>query len=107
MNVKFGDKELERLFDTGYSKTYRKIARDKWLLDKFVAIVNTMKIAKDCDNLKLYPSLHYERLKYEYSGKSSVRLSNSYVGRLIFTEEDGGITVNLLEIDETHYGNKK
>lgn len=51
--------------------------------------------------------LHYEQLRHEYAGYSSVRLSNSYVHRLIFKEINGGIQIELLEIDETHYGNKR
>lgn len=107
MEVRCTDKELERLYQKGESKKYKKIARDKKLLDRFVSVINSMKRVENCDDLKLIPSLHYEKLRYEYSGKSSVRLSNSYVWRLIFTEENGGISVNLLEIDDTHYGNKK
>lgn len=107
MKVRYEDKELEQLYQKGESKKYKKIARDKKLLDRFVSVINSMKRVENCDDLKLIPSLHYEKLKYQYSGKSSVRLSNSFVGRLIFTEENGGISVNILEIDDTHYGNKK
>lgn len=107
MDVRYADKELQKLYETGESKVYKKIARDKRLFDRFVAVINTMKRVDNCESLKLVSSLHYEKLKYEYEGKSSVRLSNSYVERLIFTEEEGGICVNLLLIDNTHYGNKK
>lgn len=79
MNVRHADKEIERLYETGESKDYKKIARDKRLFDRFVAVINIMKRADNCESLKLISSLHYEKLKYEYEGKSSVRLSNSYV----------------------------
>ena len=36
-----------------------------------------------------------------------VRLSNRFVYRLIFRELEDGIQVDLIEIDNTHYGNKK
>ena len=42
-----------------------------------------------------------------YSGLSSVRLDNRYVHRLLFEELDDSITLKLIEIDDTHYGNKK
>lgn len=42
-----------------------------------------------------------------YSGLSSVRLDNRYVHRLLFEERDDHITLKLIEIDDTHYGNKK
>ena len=38
---------------------------------------------------------------------SSVRLVNGLVERLLFSETDDGIEVELIEIDSTHYGNKK
>jgi Txe/YoeB family toxin of Txe-Axe toxin-antitoxin module len=66
-----------------------------------------MMAAESVEDLKLASFLHYEKLKYSYSGYSSVRLSNSYVHRLIFEEKEDRITLKLIEIDETHYGNKK
>lgn len=57
--------------------------------------------------LSQFSFLKYEKLKYEYSGYSSVRIANGYVERLIFTEHEGGITIKLLKLDDSHYGNKK
>ena len=51
-----------------------------------------------------YSYLHYEKLKYR--DESSVRIVNGRVERLIFAERDNGIEVLLIEIDDTHYGNK-
>ena len=48
-----------------------------------------------------------KRKRYQYSGYSSVRLSNRYVERLLFEEYEDHITLQLIEIDNTHYGNKK
>ena len=45
--------------------------------------------------------------KYHFSGFSSVRLDNRYVHRLLFEEKEDKITLKLIEIDDTHYGNKK
>ena len=59
------------------------------------------------EELKYFSFLHYEKLKYQKEPKSSVRLVNGMVERLLFTETDNGIEVELLEIDSTHYGNKK
>lgn len=59
------------------------------------------------EELKYFSFLHYEKLKYQKKPKSSVRLVNGMVERLLFTETDDGIEVELLEIDNTHYGNKK
>jgi hypothetical protein len=38
---------------------------------------------------------------------SSVRIVNGMVERLLFTEIENGIEVELIEIDSTHYGNKR
>lgn len=43
---------------------------------------------------------------YEWSGYSSIRLSNRFVHRLIFMETPDGLEVEILKIDQTHYGNK-
>ena len=45
--------------------------------------------------------------RYLFSGLSSVRLDNRYVHRLLFEEKEDKITLKLIEIDDTHYGNKK
>ena len=55
--------------------------------------------------LSQFSFLHYEKLKHR--PESSVRLVNGMVERLLFTETEDGIEVELIEIDSTHYGNKK
>lgn len=107
MNVIFEDEELDELFNNRKSKKYKKIAQNVVLYNCFARVINTLMGAYNCAELSQYSFLHYEKLKHEFSGKSSVRLSNSHVERLIFTETDDGVTVNLIEIDSTHYGNKK
>lgn len=59
-------------------------------------------------DLKPLSFLHYEKLKYQ-RGKniSSVRIANGFIERLIFSETDDGIEIELIEINDTHYGNKK
>ena len=60
------------------------------------------------EELKPFSFLYYEKLKYQRGEpKSSVRLVNGMVERLLFVETDDGIEVELIEIDSTHYGNKK
>ena len=62
--------------------------------------------ASSTAELEKFSFLHYEKLKHQLSGLSSVRLSNRYVHRLIFREIDDGVEIELIEIDDTHYGNK-
>jgi hypothetical protein len=52
-----------------------------------------------------YSYLHYEKLKH--INLSSVRIMNNRVERLLFIENEDGIEITLIELNETHYGNKK
>ncbi len=99
--------DLKELLLTGENRRYKTIARNSDLLDGLNRAVSFMIAANNIDDLKSASFLHYEKLKYSFSGLSSVRLSNRYVHRLIFLEEEDRITLKLIEIDDTHYGNKR
>lgn len=101
------DDELRELIETGQSKRYKSIATNKVLYGGLMRAYQLMESAGSVEQLKTFSILHYEQLKYNYSGFSSVRLDNRYVHRLIFEETTNGITLKLIEIDDTHYGNKK
>ena len=98
--------DLLELYTDGNNRTYDAIARNKTLLTGFIRAVKTMESADSIDSLRAFSYLHYERLKYNMGGYSSVRLSNRYVHRLIFKEEQDGIKIEMIKIDDTHYGNK-
>lgn len=98
--------DLKDLYETGQSKRYKDVSRNGVLLAGFVRAVKIMEQVPSSDCLKDFSFLHYEKLRYQLSGKSSVRLSNQYVHRLIFTETEDKLQVELIEIDDTHYGNK-
>ena len=99
--------DLLQLYSTGYNRRYQNVARTPELFAGFVRAIETMETVDKIDDLKNFSFLHYEQLRYNYSGFSSVRLSNRYVHRLVFKEYEDGIQVELIEIDDTHYGNKK
>ena len=99
-------KELEELYFTGKSKVYKDVVRSPELYRGFYKAVNAMKEVVAVDDLARISYLHYEKLKHQLSGYSSVRLSNRYVHRLLFTESEDGFELKLIEIDNTHYGNK-
>lgn len=101
------NEELRKLIEEGESKRYHEIARNKKLYDGLIRAYSIMESIETVKQLGNYSFLHYERLRYQYSGLSSVRLSNRFVHRLIFSEENDKITLKLIEIDNTHYGNKK
>lgn len=108
MEVIFEDKDLEELIITGKNRKYKNIARDKKLLKELLEVYNLFVWLSSIDKIKEYSFLHYEKLKHEYSGKSCVRpFGNKRVERLIFTENDNKIEITILELDNTHYGNKK
>ena len=98
--------DLKELLLTGHNRRYKAVANNKVLSDGLKRAVNVMMAVETVDELRTVSFLHYEKLKYSFSGFSSVRLSNSYVHRLIFMESDDKITLKLIEIDDTHYGNK-
>ena len=59
-------------------------------------------------DLKPLSFLHYEKLKSQRGNNiSSVRIANGFIERLIFSETDDGIEIELIEINDTHYGSKK
>ena len=100
------DDSLRELYETGKSRSYRTVEKTPELRDGFIRAVRIMVKAADISELKAYSFLHYERLKYEWAGFSSVRLSNRYVHRLIFKEIEDKIEIRIIKIDETHYGSK-
>ncbi|MCD8302956.1 MAG: hypothetical protein LUC44_08080 [Prevotellaceae bacterium] len=110
MEVTFRDNALLELYETGKTKEskYKHVCRNKKLLGGYTRAVTIMKSAETTDELKKFSFLHYEKLKHQgKEQRSSLRLLNGMVERLIFTETEDGIEVELIEIDSTHYGNKK
>ena len=105
MKISMTDELLE-LYKTGKNKLYKDVARNPVLYSGFINAVNAVSVAGSTEDLHNISTLHYEKLKYQYSGYSSVRLSNRYVHRLLFTELEDGVKVDLIQIDNTHYGNK-
>ncbi len=109
MKITFKDKALSDLYEDGKTedRKYKKISRNVRLIEGYQRAVSIMYDIESTEELKYFSFLHYEKLKYQKEPKSSVRLVNGMVERLLFTETDNGIEVELLEIDSTHYGNKK
>ncbi len=107
MNVIIEDKDLELLLNGEPSKKYKKLAKDVRFMDKLNETYSTLLTIPCTERLSQFSNLRYEKLKYEYSGYSSVRIMNGRVERLIFTEHEGGITIKLIELNQDHYGNKK
>lgn len=78
------------------------------MVDGYIRAVGIIYDVECTDELKNFSFLHYEKLRYQQKEPlSSVRLVNSLVERLLFKETKDGIEVELIEVDSTHYGNKK
>ena len=107
MIVIFEDKDLEELILTGRNGKYKKVMKVKALMDGILRAYRIMQTVPNAAMLGQFSFLHYEKLKHKLSGHSSVRVANGYVERIIFIEEEEGIRVKLIELDDTHYGNKK
>lgn len=110
MKITFAETALEELYKEGKTKDrkYKYLCKDKKLLAGFRRVVSVMYNVTSTGELSQFSFLHYEKLKYkQYQGLSSVRLANGKIERLIFRETDNGIEITLIEIDNTHYGNKK
>lgn len=110
MNVIFKDVALSELYETGKTddRKYKKLCKNKKLVAGYQRAVSIMYSIDSTEELKYFSFLHYEKLKYRKEDpQSSVRLVNGMIERLLFTETNDGIEVELLEIDSTHYGNKK
>lgn len=109
MKVIFKDEVLLELYETGKTKDkrYKNLCRNKKFIEGYTRVVKTMHQVESTADLKLFSFLHYEKLRYQVEQRSSVRIVNGMVERLLFSETDDGIEVELIEIDSTHYGNKK
>ena len=78
------------------------------MVDGYFRAVGIIYDVECTDELKNFSFLHYEKLRYQQKEPlSSVRLVNGLVERLLFKETKDGIEVELIEVDSTHYGNKK
>lgn len=107
MIVDFADNDLKELIKYGKNNKYKKLSKDKVFCSALVSVYNRLVSVENTNELKQFSSLHYEKLKFDRSGQSSVRIQNGRVERLIFEEFDEGIRILLLEINQSHYGRKK
>ena len=109
MEINFKDDALAELYTNGKTNDskYKKLCKNKKLVAGYQQAVSLMYSVDSTEELKPFSFLHYEKLKYQKKPLSSVRLVNGMIERLLFTETEDGIEVELIEIDSTHYGNKK
>lgn len=105
MKIQIEDDELKELIMTGTSQSYKQLARDKHFMEALGRGFRLLEVVQNVKGLRLYSFLHYEQLKGVR--KSSGRIMNGRVERLVFEEINDGIEIKLLELDRNHYGKKK
>lgn len=106
MEILFTDEEIEdAVLYSNFHGKYKKYKSSGKLKKDLQKVFNALRAAKDTETLKSIQTLRYEKMKYDKSGFSSVRIGYNSKYRLIFTENELGITIELIEISE-HYGDK-
>ena len=106
MQIIFDDKDLQELITTGRNSKYKKYTRNKKFMTALATAYNYLRLSERASDLRSISFLHYEQLTGT-NGKSSIRVVNGMVERILFREFDGGIRITVLSLDDTHYGNKK
>ena len=104
MKVTFEDIELESLVLTHRSRKYKKYQRDSKFLAALDRVHDDLRDAAKTSDLRILSYLHYEQLRGV--NMSSVRVMNGRVERLLFREYEDGIEISIIEMDETHYGQR-
>lgn len=107
MQIDIDDEELETLILYGKTdgKKYKRLSKNKTFLRDLNKVISILRTMPCTASLKAFGSLHYENLKHNLSGFSSVRVGYKTKYRLIFEEFENGIIIKLIEINE-HYGDK-
>ena len=105
MQVIFEDRDLEQLIMTGNNHKYRKYSRDLRFMQSLGRMYKIMTAVADTKALSAFSYLHYEKLREV--DVSSVRVMNNRVERVLFREIENGIVITIIDLDDTHYGNKK
>lgn len=107
LKIEYADEAIELLikYHKSDDKRYRKLKSNKKFLSDLDKVMSIIRMVSNTSELVHFGQLHYERLKYGLSGKSSVRIGYNTKYRLIFEEFDGGIRIILIEISK-HYDDK-
>ena len=105
MQIIFEDKDLEELILTGRNNKYKKFTKDKRFMTALARDYNTLLATESAPKLSMWSFLHYEQLKG--CDLSAIRVMNGRAERILFRETENGIIITIIELDDTHYGNKK
>ncbi len=99
MIVTFDKDYLRELYETGKGDKRHRFQPD--IIKRYRRDIDYLKGANKVEDLFLLPSLHYEVLKGDKAGISSIRVNDQY--RIEFTVSKSVITVcNIIELSN-HY----
>lgn len=87
MIVIFDKEYMQELYVNGRT-TSKKYRFQPDIVARYIKVINTMKSQNDVNDLARLGSLHYEHLKGDKAGLSSVRVNDKYW--IEFTEETEG-----------------
>ena len=99
MRFAFADRGLERLYGQG-------AGRGRYppeVVDAFLRRVRHIEAARDERDLRVPPSVHYERLMGASAGKDSMRLTRQWRLIVSVASDEAGKVVVIHEISK-HYG---
>ena len=99
MEIRFRTNQLQRCYErqkTAVRKFGDEVAR------RYVLRINTIKSARNVDELIALPVLRCHPLKADRDGQYAVKLNGFY--RLIFTLEGDSLTIVRIEEVSKHYG---
>ncbi|MCR5361108.1 MAG: type II toxin-antitoxin system RelE/ParE family toxin [Bacteroidales bacterium] len=104
MIVTFDQKYLQELYVDGKACD-KKHRFQPQIVAKYVKVINLMKQQENVLGLAKYGSLHYEKLRGDKDGFSSVRVNDQYRIEFVETVEEGKQIATICNITElsNHY----
>ena len=103
MVVAFEKEYLRDLYETGKSDKKHRFQPD--IVKRYKRGIDYLKQARNIEELFLLPSLHYEVLKGDKAGVSSIRVNDQYHIEFTVEQVSGPIIVTVCNIIElsNHY----
>lgn len=88
MEVIFKDDSLREIYESGKTNhsRYKTLCRNKKLVDGFRRAIGIMYSVPNAGMLSAFSFLHYEKLRHQSVPRSSVRIMNGAIERLIYSQ---------------------
>lgn len=104
MEIRFEKEYLKELFYNGKCSD-RKHRFQPHIIKKYIDRINLLECVSSVEELYRYKSLHYEILKGEKEGISSIRVNNQYRIEFIVSKREDNVSVSICNITElsNHY----